>query len=315
MQGGTEQLKKYKISPLRKYEEYYFINHMVSCPKILQYLSDHEEKFDLIFLFPYMFSLAALGPRVLPNKSYLIPCLHDERYIFMDLYKKSISSCRGLLSHVKSERNLACNVYGLSEEKNFLLGEQVNTNVKLVSAEKFRDKYELRSPYILYLGRKIEGKNLPQLVSYFINYKRAFPGPLKLVLLGEGNLSYKNYPDILDLGFLKDAEKNSALAGALTLVQPSLMESFSIVMMEAWLQKTPNLVNSLCDVTRDHCLQSGGGFIYSSQESFDKAINQLLRMSQEARVFLAENGLKYVKKIIRLILFLISSTILLRNKK
>jgi glycosyltransferase involved in cell wall biosynthesis len=61
------------------------------------------------------------------------------------------------------------------------------------------------------------------------------------VLIGSGGvripprLSF----DILDLGFVTPQDKADAYAATLALCQPSLLESFSLVMMEAWLRAPP----------------------------------------------------------------------------
>jgi len=50
------------------------------------------------------------------------------------------------------------------------------------------------------------------------------------------------HPDIFMAGFVSDELRNSALAGALALVQPSYFESFSMVLAEAWAMRRPALV-------------------------------------------------------------------------
>ena len=79
--------------------------------------------------------------------------------------------------------------------------------------------------------------------------------------------------DILDLGFVSAQDKADAYAGALALCQPSLLESFSLVMMEAWLAGTPALVHGRCAVTRDHCLASNGGLFFEDYFEFVEALD------------------------------------------
>ena len=54
------------------------------------------------------------------------------------------------------------------------------------------------------------------------------------------------------------------------------MESFSIVLMEAWLEGTPALVAEGSDVLREHVEHSGGGLTFDSYESYRDALDGLL---------------------------------------
>jgi glycosyltransferase involved in cell wall biosynthesis len=118
-------------------------------------------------------------------------------------------------------------------------------------------------PFLLYVGRKEAGKNVPLLIDYFAQYKRQYGGELCLVLVGKGAVEIP--PDrrhnILDLGFLSEQDKLDAYAAALALCQPSCNESFSIVMMEAWVAGTPTLVHANCAVTRGIAWRPMGAYV------------------------------------------------------
>jgi glycosyltransferase involved in cell wall biosynthesis len=99
--------------------------------------------------------------------------------------------------------------------------------------------------------------------------------------------------DILDLGFLPEQDKLDAYAAALALCQPSLNESFSIVMMEAWVAGTPALVHANCAVTREHCLEANGGLFFADAEEFAETV-ELLRSAPALRQALGVQGRRYV---------------------
>ena len=46
-------------------------------------------------------------------------------------------------------------------------------------------------------------------------------------------------PHILDVGFVSEQEKHEAMAGAVAFIHPSVNESLGIVLLEAWLARTP----------------------------------------------------------------------------
>ena len=99
--------------------------------------------------------------------------------------------------------------------------------------------------------------------------------------------------DVLDLGLVSAQDKLDAYTAALALCQPSLMESFSIVMMEAWLGGTPALVHAACAVTREHCVASGGGLYFGEYFEFVEAVDRLLD-DPGLRAGLAASGRAYV---------------------
>ena len=74
-----------------------------------------------------------------------------------------------------------------------------------------------------------------------------------------------------------------AYAEAVALVNPSELESFSIVLMEAWREGTPALVAAGSDVMREHVERSGGGVVFDSYESYRDGVDRLLDDPELAR--------------------------------
>jgi len=76
--------------------------------------------------------------------------------------------------------------------------------------------------------------------------------------------------------------------------QPSVNESFSIVLMEAWLAETPVLVHARCPVTTHHVFQAGGGLAFEDFYEFAEALDVLLE-DGERRRRLGRQGRAYVE--------------------
>jgi glycosyltransferase involved in cell wall biosynthesis len=297
MQGGTESLWQdgKRRSPLPYWAEAYYLAHMVYSPGLFKSLVEMQAEFDHLLFIPYMFTNTVLGSQIAPHKTWIIPCLHDERYAYMDIYAQAFANVRGLLCHVKSEAALARMIYP-AQECVEIIGEQVDISMPLANAAQFREKFKIHDPFILYAGRQIAGKNLPLLVDYFQEFKKAHPEHehLKLVLIGKGDLDYSRFSDIINLGFVSEEDKQGAYRAAVCLGMLSTNESFSIVMMEAWLQECPSIVSQGCAVTRDHCLDSRGGTPVGSSLEFDRALNDLL-CHAEIRENQGKNGADYVR--------------------
>jgi glycosyltransferase involved in cell wall biosynthesis len=166
----------------------------------------------------------------------------------------------------------------------------------LADGRRFYHKFGLEGPFILYAGRLDPMKNVMQLISSFLAYRQARPDrDLKLVLTGIGRLSLPEHPDILHVGFLAPDDLHDAYAAAVVLCQPSLLESFSIVLMEAWLAGTPVLVHGDCEVTRYHTLRSNGGLYFTSAAEFAGALDWFFG-HPEGRQRMGALGRDYVRR-------------------
>ncbi len=267
-------------SPLSIFEEWFYMRHMVHSQSLYRYLRACYDDYDFFVFIPYMFGTTYKGSLQVPGKAIIIPCLHNERYAYMRLYRNMMNKARAVFFHVEAERRLANRIYQIPQARQFPFGVIVDINPPKGDLGRFRSKFNIQDPFVLYAGRKIEGKGLPTLVQYFLEYKKnaAHSNKLKLVIIGKGDLQYprEQYPDIIDLGFVSDQDKHDAYTSALCLAMPSLMESFSIVLMESWLQGVPVLVNELCEVTRDHAMASNGGYSYRDAATFSAALQQFL---------------------------------------
>jgi glycosyltransferase involved in cell wall biosynthesis len=277
-------------------EEQIFVDEMINSPDLCGYIHDHYEDYALFVFIPYMFGTTLHGVEACYDKAVLIPCLHDEAYIYMKAMKERFCRLRGMIFHSKPERELARRVYDLSRVREALLGEGVHTS-REGRAKDFRDKYHIDFPYILYAGRKDQGKNVDTLLSHFCRYKKRNPNSLKLILIGGGSLrsTAAHKDDILDLGFVPTQDKYDAYAGAVCLCQPSQNESFSLVVMESWLCGRPVLVNADCAVTKSFAEEAGGGLFFANYSEFEESL-RYLTSHEEICQKMGAHGRRYVQK-------------------
>lgn len=271
-----------------------FQDEMIKVPSLFQHLERSQRQYDLFVFVGYMFATAAHGSRLCPGKAVHIPCLHDEGYLDLAWYQSMLREARGLLFNSPAEQELAQRRIGLRRGQSVVAGEGVDTDWA-GDAARFRRTRALQGDYLLFLGRKDVDKNFPLLLRYFRRYRDERAPSLKLVIAGPGRpeLLGGDRGSILDLGFLKEADKRDALAGSLALVQPSVLESFSIVLMEGWLARRPALVHGDCAVTREHCLASSGGLSFRSFGEFAAAVDRL-RAEPALAAAMGEAGRRYV---------------------
>jgi glycosyltransferase involved in cell wall biosynthesis len=284
--------------PLSDREEADYLAGSVNSKALYDYMDTHREEYALYVFLPYLFGTTANGVAVAPEKSVVIPCLHEENYIRLRYFKERFSKVRGMAFLADAERAVAESAFDLSRVEKAVLGAGVDTDFT-PDAARFREKYGIREPFLLYAGRKSRGKNVYTLLYSFERYLQEHPdSDLKLVLIGGGDIILPDSLEghVLELGFVDATDKYDAYAAADLLVQPSRMESFSIVIMESWLCGRPVLVHGDCAVTKEFTLRSGGGLYFEDYFEFAKAVEYLTSHPQEAsemgargREFVLEN--------------------------
>jgi glycosyltransferase involved in cell wall biosynthesis len=132
------------------------------------------------------------------------------------------------------------------------------------------------------------------LAEYFATYKERRPGPLALALVGPVAVELTPHPDIVVTGAVDEADRWDIVRDALVAVSPSALESFSLVVIEAWVDRVPVVVNGTCGPTREHCELSGGGLWFTSYPEFEAVLDRLLA-DTDLRSRLGGRGRAYVE--------------------
>lgn len=283
--------------PVSKADANTFLNQMFICPSLYDHIAENRDQY-LFFFVPYMFPTTYFGAQICPERSAIIPCLHDEAYAYLDIFGRVMSQVRAQIFFVHAERELSERLYGApAGQIRAVVGGGVDEELR-GDARRFRQKYGLGdNPFFLYVGRKEKGKNVPQLLDYWRRYIHSHSSGAKLLLLGKGEVALPPNPsNVTDLGFVSREDKAGAYAAATALIQPSLNESFSLVLMESWLLETPVLVHGLCAVTREHAVRARGGLYYTNYPEFAATLHYLLqhpaiahKMGQNGRIYVREN--------------------------
>lgn len=278
-------------------EEWAFISENINSKDLYKYIRAKRDEYSLFVFIPYMFGTTYYGIQECFDKAVLIPCFHEESYIYMNIFKEAFSKVCGMAFLAAPEGKLAERVYDLSKVNHKVLGAGVDTEFTY-DADIFRKKYHIEEPFLLYAGRKDVGKNIYTLIWQFEKYKKSHDNDLKLVLIGGGKVDVPDTikDDVIDLGYIDLEDKFHAYAAALALCQPSKHESFSIVIMESWLCERPVLIHEECEVTKHFVESSNGGLYFSNYYEFEEEVDFLIKnpdiakcMGQNGRAFVLEN--------------------------
>ena len=256
---------------------------------LVDYVTHHAADFDAVIAMPYLHSISVDAMWAAGERVVLWPCLHDERFAFMEPFRVLLESVAGVVFISPEEADLALKGLKLNIQRSAVIGSGVHLD-ELPGQAPQPEVADM--PFLLYVGRLDGGKNVPLLYEYMTRYVEE-GGALRLVVVGAGPSEPPGTEAFDFRGQVSEREKARLLAGALALCQPSFNESFSLVMMESWLAGRPALVWSGCAVTRGHVQRSKGGLWFDSYETFKAAVDWLLAHPQEATK-MGQNGRDYV---------------------
>jgi glycosyltransferase involved in cell wall biosynthesis len=272
-------------------DEVEWLANSVWSPDLQQFIEGAGKSYDLILFSPYLFGTTIWGAQLWPERSALIPCLHDEPYAYLETVHRMFGSVRGCLFNSSGEERLARRLHAV--ECGGVVGMGFDAPVT-EPAVRFSEPRGLDS-FLIYAGRIEEGKRVDVAVDYAVRYASERPGAPKLVLVGQG--SYRPPESaggvVLKLGFIDEDALRAAYAEAVAVVNPSQLESLSLVLMESWLEETPCLVAAGSEVMREHCERSGGGFVFDGYEAYRDALDRLVG-DDELRTRMGRAGRRYV---------------------
>jgi len=230
---------------------------------------------DLCVFSPYLFHPTVYGVAAAKGRAVLHPAAHDEAPLRLPLYAQVMRQLRGLVFYTHVERRLTEHQFHTAATPQLVLGLGIEEAAG--TADVARRELGLGdAPFITYVGRVDPSKGTTTLGEFFAVYKQRHPGPLKLVLMGQVVEPPPEHPDIVLPGMVSEEVKWGALRACDLYVHPSGYESFSLVLIEAWVAGVPVLVNGRCGATREHCERSGGGLWFEDFPHFEAALERML---------------------------------------
>jgi glycosyltransferase involved in cell wall biosynthesis len=244
-------------------------------------------EYDRVVVMPYLFGTSFWQQVADPDRTVVIPCLHDEPHAHQTLVLDALCSARGVMLNSAGEGALLARMV----DRRPAAAPRPRNAPRVVgcgfdhqpapdrgAVNAFAQRHGVDPGYLLYAGRREPGKGLDALYRHYATYRRVAADPRPLALMGTGPLQPP--PDIarhvVDLGFVSPGERALAYGGAGVLVQPSRLESFGMVLFEAWLAGTPVLVSEESEVLRSHCVASGGGMWFRDAATFSEAVQMTL---------------------------------------
>jgi glycosyltransferase involved in cell wall biosynthesis len=262
-------------------------------PSLVEALRAEKDRFAAVVFFTYLYAPTYWGLRAAPARSALVPTTHDEPPLRFGVYREVFSLPRAFGFLTPAEEALVRRRFPLGDRPGFLVGMGVDVP-ETPDVEGFRARHGLDRPYVLYAGRIDAGKGCEEMLAHHRRYRRERSGEAELVLIGRLAMTRPDEPGVRYLGFLPEAEKAAAMAGARAVVCPSPYESLSIVLLEGFALGTPGLVSARSPVLEEHCRRSNAGLFYADGDEYVEAVDVLVR-EEGLRAALGANGRRYVE--------------------
>ncbi len=249
---------------------------------------------DYVVFFSARYYQTLHGARAAADRAVLVPTAERDPVLGLAIARPLFRGVRGIMYNSFEERAVIQALAANQHVPGVVVG--VGSEIpRDVDPNRFRAKYGIESPFVIYVGRIDENKGCPELFDYFIRYVAGTPRPLLLVLIGTAVCEIPTHPGIRHLGHVSDADKFDAIAAAEALVMPSHYESLSMVVLEAWALGRPVVANARCDVLLGQCLRSNAGLYYEDSIEFAGALDRILSDRSLAST-LGANGRGYYER-------------------
>ncbi len=271
-----------------------WMNGLFRVPGLFHHLIDHGAEYDALVFAPYLFWTTYACSQVLPDRSALLACLHDEPYARLPIFRPLFTSLGDVWFMSPPERDLAGEIFGAPPPRHGLTGCGVAVPGGY-DPEGFRRRHGIEGRFVLYAGRREGGKGWETMLEQFAHATTRSQLPFSLVTFGGGQVTppVSIVDRVIDLGFITEEEKGNAFAAADAYIQPSRLEAFSRTIMEAWLAGTLVIGNGGSPVVSYHAEQSGAGLLYDDEYELEECLS-FVADSPEAARGIAASGRDYV---------------------
>jgi glycosyltransferase involved in cell wall biosynthesis len=286
---GRLSERLYRTSHTIEDEVDWMIRQGPRSPALVDHLRDAGGGYDAVVFFTYLYYTTWFGLPLVADRSVLVPTLHDEPPAQFAIFRSTFQLPRRFVWNTPEEEILARKMFPLRAP-----GEVAGIGFEPPEApppdNNFAAVHGL-DEYIVYVGRLDVWKGVPELLEFFVRYRRERAPGLSLVLAGRSHMKIPSTDGVSVVGYLDEAEKRAAMAGAAVVALPSAFESLSVVALEGWAEGTPLLASARSAAVVGQCGRSGAGLVYDGYDEFADALDRLRGQEGRSR---GESGREFV---------------------
>lgn len=269
-------------------------------PLLVHYLRAERDYYDAFVFYTYLYWSTVRGIVEVGDKAWLVPTAHDEKPIRLAVYDRVFAAPRVIVYNTAAERKFCEGRFAKRAPMEEIVGCGVDAlsagtddPLKVLSLPACRP---LEPGYVLYVGRVDLAKNVGELLDLYIAMVQKDASWPDLVLVGPVSMDVPTHPKIRVIGYVEEDVKHALMRRASVLIQPSVFESLSLVLLESWLCGTPVMVNGRCEVLREQAVAAGGGLYYETAHQLREGLTVMLskprlreQMAEAGRVFTQKN--------------------------
>lgn len=274
---------------------WYGLSEQIQVPKILESLNPdlvHFPHFNVPILYKgkFVVTIHDLIHQHFQTRetSTLNPFFHTIKKLgYKKIFSNAIKKSSNIIVPSEFVKDQLINEWKVKKDKIIVTFEGVDQSiVELIKETTEKDfleiteKFQIKKPYLFYVGNAQPHKNLPRLISVFKKIKEIY-SDLSLVLSGPDHRFWKQIKDaskiqgLVFTGFVSEKELVALYKNAEMFVMPSLEEGFGIPILEAMACDCPVVssnAGSLREVGNDAALY----FDPKNEEEMMQRISQIL---------------------------------------
>lgn len=253
-----------------------------NAPALLEHLRAEGAGYDAVVFVTYLYATTVRGLPLVAGRSLMVPTLHDEPPARLRIFDPVFAAARRVMCNTPEERELVLDRFAVDPARAVVMGFGADP-VPAVDPGAFAARRGITRPYVLCVGRLDAAKGVDRLVEDHRAYRAARPDGADLVLVGRGDLRLPDEAWLHRTGFVEDAEKHEAIAGAAAVIVPSPYESLSIAQLDAWSHARPTLANAASPVLVGQSRRTAGGLWYDGTGEYVVMLDFLMRNPAAAR--------------------------------
>jgi glycosyltransferase involved in cell wall biosynthesis len=280
-------------------QERWFKENGPESPALLDHLRRHGAEYDRVLFWAFRYATTYFGLPIVADRAVLLPTAEEDPVMRIDLLERFFGLPKGLAFLTPEEAELVARRRSGPLPPSCVIGCGIEPPTAQPPVEGLAG-IGVERPFVLYLGRIDPNKGCEALVADFTRYHAEEGGGVSLVMAGPANMPIPRGPAFKILGFVSDDVREALLAHAAVLVVPSLFESLSMVLLEAWNHGVPVLVNGRCAVLKGQVTRANGGLYYRSYDEFSRGLRRLLGTAAEGENSIARGlgrqGQAYVER-------------------
>lgn len=244
-------------------------------PGLLARLPTEAGTSDLLVFFQVLSPTTVFGMPLVARRSALVPLVHRERGVRSRLVRMALTQPHVLLVNTEEEASTIRELAGDAVAPIRVVAVGIDTPPPPSGTPL------PQSPYVLFMGRT--GKMKPLFRTWralttdhslppLEHHGKTVPWhQVRLVIAGEHSADAARLPNVVQTGFVGDDTRWDLLRGSVALINPSLYESLSLILLEAWTVERPVVVHARCDVTAGLTARARGGVAVDFSSPTDAA--------------------------------------------